>query len=208
MPSGKRGRKGEIQQKVQKMSEKNPVLEPSYVGLDLSLTGTGFCLKRGSELSMETIKTTPKTAVHDLARLKYIRDALMERIPESTAMICVEDFFIPHMSSQINAAKSLIMLGTLVRVSLLDRGLPFYIVVSTQLKKYATGKGSGPKGLIIREIYKKWGVNAKDDNQADACVLAYIAEALFTNPADMPKYQEETLAKIKADAAHYNIVEE
>jgi crossover junction endodeoxyribonuclease RuvC len=187
------------------MNEKNPFTDVAYIGLDLSLTGTGFCIKRGTELNMMTVKTTPKTAPNDLARLQYIRDYLISQIPAYTAMICVEDFFVPHRPSQINAAKGLIMLGTVVRIALLERGLPFYIVSPPQLKKYATGKGNGPKGLVIREIYKRWGVDANDDNQADACVLAHIAEAIHTKPGNLHKYQQDTVDKVVEERPHYNI---
>ena len=187
------------------MSEKNPVISNSFVGLDLSLTGTGFCLKRGQELIMKTIKTTPKTSIHDIARLQYIRDELMKMIPSGVSMVCVEDFFIPHSSMQMNAAKVLIMLGTTVRLALVDQKIPFYIISPQQLKKYGTGKGNGPKGLVIREIYKRWGVDAKDDNQADATVLAYMAEALFDSSVSIHQYQVDTLDKVRADSPKYNI---
>jgi len=198
------------------MSEaKNPVIVPSFVGLDLSLTGTGFCVKRGAELQMVTIKTTPKTAANDLARLQYIRDTLMEMIPDSTMMICVEDFFVPHNPMQMNSAKGLIMVGTVTRIAMLERGLPFLVVADTQLKKYATGKGNGPKGIVIREIYKKWGINAADDNQADACVLAHMAEAIYchlspdvsmVSSVELHKYQVEMVEKVVAERPRYNLL--
>ena len=185
---------------------KHPVTNMAYVGLDLSLTGSGFCLKCGTELQMSTLKTTPKTAPNDLARLQYIRDSLMEKVPDYTVMVCVEDFFVPHRPSQMGAAKGLIMVGTLVRIALLERGLPFYIVSPGQLKKYATGKGNGPKGLVIREIYKRWGVDANDDNQADACVLAHMAEAIHKQPGfELLKYQQDVVDKVMGERPSYNL---
>jgi crossover junction endodeoxyribonuclease RuvC len=194
------------------VTDKTPVTIPAYVGLDLSLTGTGFCVKRGCELRMETVKTKPTTSENDLDRLRYIRGRLMELIPADTRMVCVEDFFIPYKASQMNAAKVLIMLGTVVRVALLERGLPFYVVAPGQLKKYATGKGNGPKGVVIREIYKRWGVNAKDDNQADACVLSHMAEMIHYHSrgetpagAEVHKYQLEMVEKVMSESPSYNV---
>jgi len=188
---------------------KSPVREASYVGIDLSLTSTGFCYKCGTELAMKTIKTTPKTAENDLERLRYIRKQVMGSIPFNTVMVCIEDFFVPHRPGQINAAKGLIMAGTLVRIAMLEHGLPFYVISPGQLKKFATGKGNGPKGLVIREIYKRWGVNAKDDNQADACVLAHIAETIdqLRRGADveLPKYQQDTITKVREERPRYNV---
>ena len=185
--------------------DKSPVIVPAYVGLDLSLTGTGFCNKRGNELQMKTIKTKPKDFDNDLTRLCHIRAEVMQSIPADTCMVAVEDFFIPHRSSQINAAKGLIMLGTLIRVAMLEKGLSFWIISPNQLKKYATGKGNGPKGIVIREIYKRWGVDAKDDNQADACVLAHMAEALHRQDLELHKYQQETINKVMDERPRYNI---
>lgn len=191
---------------------KAPVHEASYVGIDLSLTGTGFCLKHGPDLSMETIKTTPKTAENDLERLRYIRKHIMERIPTDTAIACIEDFFVPHRATQINAAKGLIMAGTLTRIAMLELGLPFVIVSPGQLKKFATGKGNGPKGIVIREIYKRWGVNAKDDNQADACVLAHMAETIHRisrgEDLELHKYQQDTIDKVIKERPCYNMARE
>jgi len=188
------------------MIEKTPITDLMFVGLDLSLTGSGFCLKRGTEIQLKTIKTKPADFENDLERLRHIRKTILDLIPVGTVMVCVEDFFIPGRASQINAAKGLIMLGTLIRVAMYEQGMPFYVISPPQLKKYATGKGNGPKGIVIREIYKRWGIDAKDDNQADACVLAHIAEALYKHPNfQLHKYQEETVAKILADRPCYNL---
>ena len=188
------------------MSEKTPLTDMAYVGLDLSLTSTGVCMKRGTEITMKTIKTNPKTCDNDLARLNYIRDAVMDFIPAGTGMVCQEDFFVPHRASQIKASIGLIQVGTIVRLGMLARGLSFYIVSPPQLKKYATGKGNGPKGLVIREIYKRWGIDAKDDNQADACVLAHIAEAIDKQPGfKVHQYQQDVLDKVIKERPHYNV---
>ena len=136
----------------------------------------------------------------------------MERIPDDTSMVCIEDFFVPHRPAQMNSAKGLIMLGTTVRLAVLARGLPFFVVAPTQLKKYVSGKGNGPKGIVIREIYKKWGVDAKDDNQADACVLSHMAEGIhrqmtsgLSNPGKMHKYQLEMIDKVIDERPSYNL---
>jgi len=87
----------------------------------------------------------------------------------------------------------------------LEKGLPFFIVSPGQLKKFATSKGNGPKGIVIREIYKRWGVNAKDDNQADACVLAHVAEALRDGSTAEHKYQQDVIQKVAKERPRYNI---
>ena len=183
-------------------------LPVSVCGLDLSLTSTGFALKYDNAISMETIKTTPKTCENDLARLRYICSEIMKRIPKNVAMVCVEDFFTPQNAYQVGAAIGLAMLGAIVRMALYEAGIPFYVVAASQLKKFATGKGIGQKSIILKEVYKRWGLDAKDDNQADACVLAYMAESICYLQVDAPKYQAEVIQKIIHERPHYNVAGE
>jgi crossover junction endodeoxyribonuclease RuvC len=184
---------------------------PCFVGLDMSLTGTGFfkMQKVGgvAVVTMETIKTTPKTCVNDLARLRYIVSEVMRRIPKDVKMVCIEDFFTPSNPFQIGAAIGLAMLGATVRLDLYEAGMPFFVIAPSQVKKFVTGKGTGQKSIVVREVFKRWGYEAKDDNQADACGLAHIAEALCDpNPAvERPKYQQEVVKTVLADRPRYNV---
>lgn len=191
-------------------------VEPVFVGLDMSLSSTGFCRKQGRNITIETIKTNPRTCDNDLARLRFIANECMKRIPAGTAMVCIEDYFTPANKGQIGSAIKLVGLGTVMRLALYEAGLPFYVVAPGQLKKFATGKGTGQKSIVVREVYKKWGIDAKDDNQADACVLAHMAEAIscVTDPdscivtsVEMPKYQLDTAKKVADERAHYNVKE-
>lgn len=181
--------------------------EACYVGLDLSLASTGFCLKRGEILEAVTIKTDPKTCPNDLARLRHISDKIMGKIPKGTKMICIEDFFTPANPFQIGAAISLAMLGATVRMALYEAGFPMFIVHASQLKKFATGKGSGQKSIVVREVFRQWGLEAKDDNQADACALCYMAKALCEPTEGLPKYQQDVVKTVSKDRPRYNVSE-
>jgi len=194
------------------MSEimRTPVIRRVAIGLDMSLTATGFCMKADDIITVETIKTNPKTAPNDLARLRYIADKVMSRIPKDVDMICMEDFFVPRNPAQINSAIRLAMLAAVMRMSLYEAGYPFFIVAASQIKKFATGKGSGiQKSIVVREVYKRWGVEAKDDNQADACAMAHLADAMLVDvPPDRPQFQRDVLKKIYADRPRYNTGDE
>jgi len=179
--------------------------ERTVVGLDMSLTGTGFCLKRGTSITVETIKTDTKTCPDDLARLKYIVGEVIRRIPQGTSMICIEDFFTPANAFQIGSAIKLAMLGAAIRLALYDAKLPFYIVAPSQIKKFVTGSGAAQKSIIVREVFKRYGLEVKDDNQADACTLAHIADQLCFLPEDAPKFQVEVVKKVLNERPCYNI---
>lgn len=52
--------------------------------------------------------------------------------------------------------------------------IPYNGVPVGTIKKHATGKGNGNKKLVIDAMIKK-GHNVKDDNEADALALLYLA---------------------------------
>jgi len=180
------------------------------VGLDMSLTSTGFCLLNDELCSAMTIKTKPSDFNKDLDRLKYIVDETFKNIPENVDLICVEDYFIPQSRMQFNAAISLISLGTLIRIKLYENKFPFVIIAPTQLKKWILGKGNGQKSLIIREVFKKLNLDVKDDNQADSAVLSYIAKDILIVlkkqqvSKDFTKQRLEVIETIINDRPRYN----
>ena len=180
-------------------------------GLDLSLTGTGFALKQGQGITLATIKTVPKDFPNDLSRLLHIRDMVMGKIPDGIQMIAVEDFFTPH-GPAVGAAIKLAMLGTAIRLALYEKGISFIVVAPNSLKKFITGKGSGEKSMILREVFRRYGSEAKNDNEADALVLAHIAESIFLTRSgvtqeDQTKPQKEVVKGLLDAAAErgYNL---
>jgi crossover junction endodeoxyribonuclease RuvC len=183
------------------------------VGLDMSLSSTGFCLKKGTDISLETIKTNPRTCENDLLRLQHIVKECLKRIPKDVDMVCVEDYYVPMSKAQFGSAIKLISLGTLMRIALFNKGIPFYIPTASQLKKFVTGKGNCQKNLVLMEVFKRWGITAGDDNQADACTLGYMAEMilLVSDPnatyvgEEIPKFQMETIKKVIAERPSYNV---
>jgi hypothetical protein len=80
------------------------------------------------------------------------------------------------------------------------------------LKKHILGKGIGEKDLIVREVYKRFGIETKNNDEADAVVLSHIAKQFYQVfngklPQDLPKYQVEvisTLLQSKAERG-YNL---
>ena len=188
-----------------------PVTEKYFVGIDASLTSTGFCIKMGSEIRTETIKTKPEKFKNDLERLEYIAKELLKRIPKGITMVAMEDFYVAFNKAQINSSIRLAMLATTVRLSLYDVGIPFFIVSPSTLKKHILGKGVGEKDLILREVYKKLGLSPANNDEADAVVLCHIAEHLHQSLSgtlgDIPKYQKEAIKAIldARDERSYNI---
>lgn len=184
----------------------------SFIGLDLSISGTGFCFLRGADINPETIKTTPKGFEDDLARLRHISNEIMKRIPQDVMLICLEDFYTPTKIYQAGAAIKLAMLGAVVRMELKEAGRPFIIPTANQIKKFATGKGNAPKSVVLMAVYKRWGLECKDDNQADATVMAVLARAVYNQQVDpslnenLTKPQLEVVQKVLEERPRYNWV--
>jgi len=63
-------------------------------------------------------------------------------------------------------------IGTVIRYFLWQSGYEWNILPPPRLKKFATGKGTGKKDLVMKQIYKYWGFDTDNDNIADAYALA------------------------------------
>jgi hypothetical protein len=71
-------------------------------------------------------------------------------------------------------------------------------VVPSSVKKFATGKGTADKPDMRMELYKRTGIDQKDDNQVDAfwmreMVLNYFGQGSI----ELPKAHLEGLTKIQ-----------
>ena len=180
------------------------------VGLDLSLTSSGLAKIDGDKLiEFRSIKTAPKDFACDLDRYRHIMNEVIKFIPADVSLIVVEDFFTPSNSAQIGSAMKLIGLGHIVRLKMHDLGLPFVVPAPTQLKKFVSGKGTCPKDMICKEVFKKWGIDTKNDDEADAVVGSHLAVALMRSMRgeDMSMYlkpQMEAITNILADRPFYN----
>lgn len=170
-------------------------------GLDMSLTSTGYCMLSSSNVNLKTIKTSSVNKSNfdnDLERMNYIVETVLSNI-NGVNLVCIEDYFVPTNKMQMGSAIKLVSLGTLMRMALYKLNIPFVVVSPSQIKKYATGKGNCQKNKILREVYKKWDIDAKDDNQADAYVLARIADGIIKKKLNIGdniffKYENEVIS--------------
>ena len=62
----------------------------------------------------------------------------------------------------------------------------------TTLKKFITGKGAGPKDVMLLETYKRYGISFLDNNLCDAFGLAQCGVALLKeNKEPLLSFQKE-----------------
>ena len=134
------------------------------LGLDLSLTSTGYSLNGVTGI----ISTKQKGP----ARLSHVTNSVANLCLENQIeCVIVEGYSFGSRNSQ---AHSIGELGGCVRMRLWDMGLPFVDVPPTSRAKFATGKGNAGKTEVISAISSKTGMifsGGGADDECDAWVL-------------------------------------
>jgi crossover junction endodeoxyribonuclease RuvC len=164
------------------------------VGLDPSFSGFGVAILNNNQNNLLTKTITSNRT--DVERLIEIRDQIRGYV-RGANLVCIEDFAF----SRPNQAHNLGGLGWIIRVMLHEENIPFVVVGTGQVKKFATGKGNAKKPEVMIGIFKRWGVEFADDNEADAFVLMKIAEVLVAGEwseefEQLPKFQQQVIQEI------------
>lgn len=141
------------------------------VGLDLSLTSTGYSCGEVRE-SISTKKKGPE-------RLVVVAEQIMDRLAsvESPAVI-VEGYSFSSRNSQ---AHSIGELGGVVRVALWKAGIPYVEVPPTTRAKFATGKGNASKGEVLSAISARTGIIWSGSGADDICDAFVLEEMGLTH---------------------------
>lgn len=179
------------------------------IGIDPSLTGTGIVVLRNGEVELaEATKNRSELGI--IERVKLIRNRILEieadlsddkqEDYESPALIVIEGF---SFASKGRSVFDIAYLGWRIREELerlrSEDGTPWLEVPPSQLKKFATGQGNANKEIILQQVYKRWGVEFSDNNQADAYVLAQIGRAYLGETDDLTAFQQEVIANLKGE---------
>jgi crossover junction endodeoxyribonuclease RuvC len=160
------------------------------LGLDLSLSKTGYVTVSGGKILKEeliTSKPSGESSLAELKRLIGIRDKI-----KLTGIDIVVIEGPAMMIRQTTAFVQLCALNYMVREHVMLADIPFVIVAPTTLKKFVTGKGNCQKDLMLLEVYKRYGVYLTDNNISDAFGLAIIGEKLIAGGESNLKEKEVT----------------
>lgn len=173
------------------------------IGLDPSLTATGFArLALDTPASATTIPSKGKATDSLLdrnIRLEKITQTIMRMmpvdIPEALVAIAIETPAHNQTSGHHHDRSGL---WWLVVDALLGQGYNVFEVSTTQVKKYATGKGNASKMEVMAAAIRRYpDIEICNDNEADAVVLAAFLARALGQPveADMPKTHLEAVEK-------------
>ena len=177
-------------------------MDNQYLGLDLSLTGSGIVWLRDNEVLYRTTLTPPKnTRGYD--RLIYIRkNVIMAAVRarshgQRRQLVGVVE---GYAYGAMNKAHDIGELGGVVRTALHEDGYMMLIVPPTTLKKFVTGAGNAKKESMLMHTLNRWGVMFSDNNQCDAYGLARFGEAYFDDAEwELTEFQRKVIADFKAN---------
>ena len=165
------------------------------VGLDLSLSATGWAEWKDGLHNFGVIRTVPdKTVYGEVRRIQSIVQQVGE-VCRGADLAAIEDF---AFASNANGARAIGCVGYMVRMWLLNHKIPYVVVGTGQLRLFCTGSGkSGEKGTMIREVFRRWHVEVDDHNAADAIGLAHVGLALAGWMDEPLVYQEKVLTNVR-----------
>lgn len=177
------------------------------IGIDPSLTSTGIVVLRGNKVEL-AVTTKNKPALGTIERVRLIYERIVD-IQENLSdgekwqapdLIVIEGF---SYGSKGRSVFDIAYLGWRIREELEwlkeQDNIPWLEVPPSQLKKFATGQGNANKEIILQQVYKRWGVEFSDNNQADAYVLAQIGRAYLGGMDDLAAFQQEVIANLKGE---------
>ena len=176
--------------------------ENKVIGLDLSLrsTGIGWTDYKTGEISTECFRTDAN--VRKIVRMLRVSDAVrkaVEKYPSGTrsgVKVFIEDYAWKGKGNVQDLAE----LGGVVK-SVLWREYridPIPVGPST-IKKWLTGNGRAQKDLMLLGVYKKYGMEYDNSDQADAHALTDLAWS-FLNADRLSNLTKSQLACLDAVA--------
>lgn len=165
---------------------------PYYVGLDISITGTGVVVldRQLQTVKAECIKSKPQDDWY--ARVNNIVSRVFDIIPDPVfSTVFVEDYAFAAKGQVFNIAE----LSGIIKFRMWYDAYAFLRIPPTSLKKFTTATGTAPKELMMKEVYKRYGVDFNDNNVADAYALARMGYAI-TQQVNVPQYQKEAIKNV------------
>lgn len=173
------------------------------IGLDLSLTSTGAVVLSPGECQGKaqgdpyTESLIIKSKYKGEARLEHLREQTMTLVSlNQPDLIVIEGYAF----GRPNAMAPLAELGGVIKHSLHINGWNYIIVPPTRAKKFACGKGNAKKDEVRLGVFKRWGFEAKTNDEVDAYVLARIGRAYLGLDDDLIKPQLEVVKDLKKSA--------
>jgi len=153
------------------------------IGIDPSLTATGLVAWHdGKVIIAKTCKNRPN--LDTIPRvLEIVKELCLDigNICDDSGWYLPPDVVVIEGFSYGSRGRGLFetaYLGYRIREELESnsfvKGQTYIEPSPNELKKFVTGKGNSPKDVMMQQVLKKWGYEAKDNNISDAFALAMM----------------------------------
>lgn len=167
-------------------------------GLDLSLTATGIATIDDGQLTFcDCVRSSGQkdaTLADRTRRLFRLRNLILDNVRDSDIVVIEGPAFSRNNSGTWDRAG----LWWLVVGGLDHLGIPVVEVPPTTRAKWATDRGNAGKTDVAVAVSKLWtDVEIRDDNQADALVLASIGAVYLRQPVQFRILERHRLAMSK-----------
>lgn len=140
---------------------------PDVIAIDPSLNGTAICVIHHGRLFAGLLGSKGKMGLDRLHHLRRSAGHLFDRFPGLPLVI--EGY---SMGSRDSHSHSLGEVGGAYKLEAFARGRRVYAPSPKTIKKFATGNGNAGKDLMLKEVFRRWGVDVTDNNIADAVAIA------------------------------------
>jgi Holliday junction resolvasome RuvABC endonuclease subunit len=134
------------------------------MGLDLSLTSTGYCIDGEAGVIQSKLRGPERL----LEISEILKDLIVRNL---VTKVAIEGYSFSSRNSQ---AHSIGELGGVIRVEFFKIGLPVIEIPPTCRAKFATGRGNASKNEVISSVSAKTGIvwsNPGADDKCDAWIL-------------------------------------
>lgn len=185
--------------------EKNQITEnifkgfTCFLGLDLSLTATGCSVfyhddpLSGFTTTLSSPHKGPRRLSDFVDQLKRIDEQILLHTPAECVLACIENYAFSRFGKIVHLGE----LGGVMKLHLFESGIKNILTFPpTTLKKFAVGKGVAEKGLVMTNVYKRWGVDTANNNEADAYVLSRLGHCLC-HPETYAEFQHQASKKFQ-----------
>lgn len=159
------------------------------LGIDASLTGTGIVLLNGTEHNSKQFKPTTT----DIERLLEIEKQIISYLDYAPDIICIEGYAF----GRSNRAHHMGELGGILRRRLYLSGHHWIEIPPKKLKKFVAGNGNASKEVVLLNVFKRWGIEFTNSDEADAFALAKMGAIILGQKEKLTKIQQEVVKDIK-----------
>ncbi|MYX21983.1 hypothetical protein GTY77_18235 [Streptomyces sp. SID8380] len=164
-----------------------------FIGIDPSgETGMVLLDRNGNYLDGFEILSNQSNKT---AKICEIVEDIMDNL-EFDDVIAIEGFSFGSRGKGIDFQFGL---GHAIRLELYRQNMKWTEVTPTQVKKFATGKGTTKKENMILPIMRHWNFEHDSNNVRDAFVLAQVARSIQSG-VFVTEYQRDVVETILGDA--------